>query len=605
MLYRMSCVLLGALALCCGALGASEGVDDVIKLQRSAVEDDVLIAFVQDSTVAYDLSAEDIQRLEDANVPSTVIVAMLDHGKELRSAPSALPVAPASPAVAEPSAPGPSAVVYAPPPDQVNISLFYGALAPYGTWSQDGGSGWVWEPTDGVRDMNWRPYANNGHWIWTNHGWYWESDSPYGWATFHYGRWGYNSRHRWCWAPDNVWGPAWVDWRQSEEYYGWAPLPFGSRFEAGVGFSLHGKNIGFDFHAGLDESHYTFVPSGNFLDLHLGLVLEPESRRHDVYRRTKIVNNTYVYNDNRIINNGVSMTVVARATNRTIERVTVVDASIAVGQPIRGERRSANTIEVYRPKVANVAPVEPPVMVARQKAAALHASAAVKAEDRKTATVDRQAAQQTASRRVAEEKALLKDKKTSSAVEHKAAVQTNKESKQNAAEEKQRANKDAVTERKAATEAEKQANEKVREAKAEAKAREKASEQHQPVKSEAQPRSANNEAAAERSSANKEAATERKAAAETSRETKQNAAEEKQNAIKEANAERASANKEAATERKAAAETSRESKQNAAEEKQSANKEANAERKDAAAAEKESKREERDSAKEEKSHGKK
>ncbi|MGD0091145.1 MAG: DUF6600 domain-containing protein [Planctomycetota bacterium] len=598
MLYRVSCVLVGTLALCCGAFGASVGVDDVIKMQQSAVGDDVLIAFVESSAVVYDLSAEDIQQLEDAKVPATVIAAMLDHGKQLGSTPAASPVTSAAPPTAEPAALGASAVepapstsevVYAPAPDQANISLFYEALSPYGAWSQDGGNGWVWEPTDGVRDANWRPYANNGHWAWTDSGWYWESDSPYGWATFHYGRWGYNSRHRWSWAPDNVWGPAWVNWRQSEDCYGWAPLPFGSRFEVGVGFSLNGVNVGFDFDAGLGMSYYNFVPCGNFLDINLGLVLEPEGRRRDFYNRTKIVNNTYVYNNNRIINSGVPMTTVQRATNRQLVAIKVVDANIAAGQPIRGERRSANTIEVYRPKLANVAPVEPPVMVARQKAAALHASTAA---DRKAAPVDRQAAEQAASRRVAEQKALLKDKKPNPAVERKGTVETIKAPKVDASY----VNKEAATERKAATEAEKQASEKVRQAKAEATTREKASEQRQ---SEAQLHSANTNAAAERSAANKEAATERKAATETSRESKQNAAEERQSANKEAATERSAENKEAATERKAATETSRESKQNAAEERQSTNKEAATERKA------ETSREPKQNAGEEKAHEKK
>jgi hypothetical protein len=603
------------MALCCGAFGATAGVDDVIKLQRSAVGDDVLIAFVQDSTVAYDLTAEDIQRLDDANVPSTVIVAMLDHGKQLRSAPADLPLPPASPAVTVAPASSPTAVVYAPAPEQANITLFYEALSPYGTWSQDEGNGWVWEPSDGMRDTSWRPYANDGHWTWTDHGWYWESESPYGWATYHYGRWGYNSHHRWSWAPDNVWGPAWVDWRQSDDYYGWAPLPFGSRFEVGVGFSFGGRNRGFDFHADLDESYYSFVPSGNFLDINLGLVLERnDRRRHDFYGRTRVVNNTYVYNDNRIINNGVPVASVQRATNRKIERVAVVDANIAVGQPIRGERHTANRIEAYRPKLANVAPVEPPVMVARQKAAALHASVAVKAEDRKTVAVDRQADRQAASRRVEETKALLKDKQTSSALDRKATVETNRAAKVDASFEKQHEREEAAKERKTSAEEKQQANEKVREAKAEAKVREKTSEQ--PSKSEAQPRSTNNEAAAERGAANREAAAERKAATESNREVKQNTAKEKQSATNEAAAERSAANKEAAAERssanreaavehKAAAETNREAKQSAAEEKRSANKEAAAERKDAAADEKDNKREERGAAKDEKAHERK
>ena len=34
----------------------------------------------------------------------------------------------------------------------------------------------------------WRPYFY-GEWIWTDEGWYWESDEPWGWACYHYGRW--------------------------------------------------------------------------------------------------------------------------------------------------------------------------------------------------------------------------------------------------------------------------------------------------------------------------------------------------------------------------------------------------------------------------------
>ena len=573
MWHKISWLLLGTLALCGGAFGAAEGTDDIVKLQQAAVGDDVLTAFAQGSPVAYDLSADDIQRLEDAKVPATVIVAMLDKGKQTPSEPAAQPLSAASPAspasspVTEEAPSGPSAEVAAPAPGQANISTFYGALAPYGTWSQDAGNGWVWEPTEGVSAVNWRPYASNGHWLWTDQGWYWESDSPYGWATFHYGRWGYNSRHRWSWVPDNVWGPAWVDWRQSEDHFGWAPLPFGSRFEAGVGVSFHGKEMGFDFHAGLDEGDYSFVPCGNFLDLNLGLVLEPEGRSHDFYTRTRVVNNTYVYNNNRIINNGVSTTMVERATNRKLERVSVVDANIAAGQPIRGEHRNGNTIVAYRPKLANVAPVEPPVMVARQKAAAARVSTAVKADDHKTSAAGRLAAEQNALRRLTEEKAQRRDKTTNAAGLS--------------------ANKEAATERNSAAE------EKVREAKAKATGREKAS--------------ANKDSAVERGAVNPEAATERKAAAEEKvREARTEATgREKASANQESAAERGAANQEAATERKAAAEISRESKQNAAEEKPSSNRKVAPERKAAPEPSREPQREERESAKEESGHERK
>ncbi|MCX7916289.1 MAG: hypothetical protein N3A53_08330, partial [Verrucomicrobiae bacterium] len=47
---------------------------------------------------------------------------------------------------------------------------------------------------------------------------------PFGWAVFHYGRWYYDDYYGWIWIPDRIWGPAWVEWRETETYVGWAPL---------------------------------------------------------------------------------------------------------------------------------------------------------------------------------------------------------------------------------------------------------------------------------------------------------------------------------------------------------------------------------------------
>ena len=47
------------------------------------------------------------------------------------------------------------------------------------------------------------------------------------WAiqTSHYGRWAYSQPYsRWVWLPDTNWGPSWVEWRQSGDDFGWAPL---------------------------------------------------------------------------------------------------------------------------------------------------------------------------------------------------------------------------------------------------------------------------------------------------------------------------------------------------------------------------------------------
>jgi hypothetical protein len=102
-------------------------------------------------------------------------------------------------------------------PDEAD---YHEALAPYGGWVNDPTYGSVWHP---AVDPGWRPYAD-GNWVWTSYGWTWVSSGPWAW-TFHYGRWTMLPGYGWVWMPGTVWGPAWVDWYESDGYVGWAPLP--------------------------------------------------------------------------------------------------------------------------------------------------------------------------------------------------------------------------------------------------------------------------------------------------------------------------------------------------------------------------------------------
>src|SRR4051794_3956025 len=74
--------------------------------------------------------------------------------------------------------------------------------APYGNWIQRPNYGWVWAPT--AVSTAWRPYEN-GHWVWTDQGWTWITVEPYGWATYHYGRWYQDPQIGWAWVPGNDW----------------------------------------------------------------------------------------------------------------------------------------------------------------------------------------------------------------------------------------------------------------------------------------------------------------------------------------------------------------------------------------------------------------
>src|SRR5712671_623307 len=99
------------------------------------------------------------------------------------------------------------------------VSDFYDPLASYGSWVEVSSYGRCWHPQVAT---DWRPYSD-GHWEWTDVGWYWVSDDPWSWACYHYGSWVYDSHYGWIWVPGTEWAPAWVTWRQSDDYIGWAP----------------------------------------------------------------------------------------------------------------------------------------------------------------------------------------------------------------------------------------------------------------------------------------------------------------------------------------------------------------------------------------------
>jgi hypothetical protein len=153
----------------------------------------------------------------------------------------------------------------------VDYKQFYDELAPHGEWVQvnakdlgidlekgEGAgesdeSGFLLNDLFGIKsayadDFNvgmffvWRPSPNlaislvagdapvfvpysNGQWIYTDAGWYFRAPTPYEEITYHYGRWVFDPFLGWVWVPGRVWAPAWVEWRVSDAYIGWAPLP--------------------------------------------------------------------------------------------------------------------------------------------------------------------------------------------------------------------------------------------------------------------------------------------------------------------------------------------------------------------------------------------
>ncbi|MDP1828119.1 MAG: hypothetical protein Q8L48_32890 [Archangium sp.] len=97
-------------------------------------------------------------------------------------------------------------------------------LSPYGSWLVIPGYGRVWQPANEYVGDDFYPYGSDGHWVFTDEGWVFDSDYPFGWAVFHYGRWMLDPDYGWVWLPGNTWAPAWVTWRHGGSYVGWAPM---------------------------------------------------------------------------------------------------------------------------------------------------------------------------------------------------------------------------------------------------------------------------------------------------------------------------------------------------------------------------------------------
>src|SRR5882757_4239911 len=78
-----------------------------------------------------------------------------------------------------PPAPAPPPPQDAEPPE-VSYQSFYDQLSPYGQWIDDPNYGYVWLPDAGP---DFKPYTTNGHWVYTDEGWTWDSGYHWGWAA--------------------------------------------------------------------------------------------------------------------------------------------------------------------------------------------------------------------------------------------------------------------------------------------------------------------------------------------------------------------------------------------------------------------------------------
>jgi hypothetical protein len=287
----------------------------------------------------------------------------------------------------------------------VNVGVFYNQLAPYGNWLQASGYGYVWQPNVG---SGWRPYSD-GQWVYTDDGWYWNSNENWGWATYHYGRWVNLDGYGWCWVPGSTWAPAWVSWRTSNDYVGWAPLPPEAAWQPDTGIQF-GVSFGFDIGPG----YYNFCPNRYFGYGDVGRYCLPPQNNVNIIEQTTNVTNI-VNNNNVVYNGGPNYAALSR--NAQIRRAQIDRVNAADPAALRG-RWQGNRLRVATPHVnanraarpAHIAGRVPPGRVNRgwanikdqQRAAALRQHMKAEAQNARHMTPQqRQAAAQRHERQVA------------------------------------------------------------------------------------------------------------------------------------------------------------------------------------------------------------
>ena len=153
-------------------------------------------------------------------------------------------------------------------------------------------------------------------WVYTDrYGWYFQSNEPFAWVVYHYGRWGYDPNIGWFWVPGTRWAPAWVAWRRDDQNVGWAPLPpEGSGYAVNINTTI---NIG-----DVPQRNWRFVRADQFLEPDLHTVIVAGDRDPDLFRRSQPVGSVVVQN-NVIINNVIDLNFIEQATKKKVEVQTV------------------------------------------------------------------------------------------------------------------------------------------------------------------------------------------------------------------------------------------------------------------------------------------
>ena len=99
---------------------------------------------------------------------------------------------------------------------------------------------------------------------------------------FHYGTWYTDAIYGPIWVPGYQWGPGWVAWRGSPNYYGWTSIGPGVSYE--MAYS-NGYNVPYNQWTFVSCNYYGYPNSYNYY--------ETPSNNVTIINNTTVINNSY------------------------------------------------------------------------------------------------------------------------------------------------------------------------------------------------------------------------------------------------------------------------------------------------------------------------
>ncbi|MEZ5405531.1 MAG: DUF6600 domain-containing protein [Verrucomicrobiia bacterium] len=206
----------------------------------------------------------------------------------------------------------------------VDFDQFLEILAPYGEWKKVETIGWIYFPKPN-QEESWVPYQQ-GQWVYTDWGWLWRGEEPFADICYDYGWW-QRMGQRWGWIPDVNWDPARVEWRATDQFFGWNQQ-----------VETTGKNWFFILKTKLIHS----LKKEDFLgDEEVEKILPKTQVSQHIF---KIAN----YRD--FVRAGPAPKEITALTGQNIVRHTIM--SLPVWNAARPERYEERYLFIYRPKIA-------------------------------------------------------------------------------------------------------------------------------------------------------------------------------------------------------------------------------------------------------------